>query len=82
MKAEKVKELQLASLDKAEKDARKTVQKTKEFDIAARKQHSEEVKCDEVKINGFNGDEVHDTGLILETVVSDQDQATPVQDDD
>ena len=79
---EKVQELQLASLDKAEKNAGKDIQKSKELDIEGGNQCSEEVKCDEVKINGFNGDEVPNTSMILEGVKSDQDQATPVQDDD
>ena len=80
---EKVQALQPSSLDKAEKDAAKGVQKLKELDIEAKKQHShEKVNCDKVKINGFKGDEIPDTSMILEAVLSDEDQATPVQDDD
>ena len=81
---EKLQALQLAYLDKAEKDVKKDIKKAKESDIESGKLQSEEVKCDKVKIhvNGFNGAEVAATTMILETVISDQDEANSVQDDD
>ena len=70
---QKVQDLQLAFLDNAEKNARKDVEKPKELNTEAGKLHSEEVKCDEVKINGVTGDEVADSSMILEAVMAGQD---------
>ena len=73
METEKVQELHPASFNEAEKDARKVMQQLKAVGVEDGKHDSEEVECEEIRINDFTGDEVPATNVSLEAVMSDQD---------